>query len=179
MGDNGAPRQVDPVERVRQAVELRKSGATFQEIADELGWNSKQAAHAAVSKALRDDVSDGVPELRVLTHLRLHDLLNSIWPNAIDAAAERPDKPSVRQSNAQHLANVRAAREIIDDLIDLQGLAGAGPVDEPPEENTIILRGPWDKYDERIKWMKTAGLTSDQVEALGRGDLAAAGLAPV
>jgi len=163
-------RAPDSVERVRQALELRSSGATFQEIADECGYHSKQAAHAAVKRGLRDLQTDGVRELRVIQTLQLEELLRSVWANAIDPEAERPDQPGVPQSPKEHLAHVQVARALTKDLIDLHGLAEDAPVDELLEENTIILGGSREKYVERIKWMRAAGLTGDDMEALCRGE---------
>ena len=50
-------RRVAAHERHLQALELRKAGATYQMIADQLGYASPKGAHKAVRSAMREALS--------------------------------------------------------------------------------------------------------------------------
>lgn len=47
-----SPRRLFAVERQTRALNLRAQGYTFREIAQAVGFNSRQAAHKSVSRAL-------------------------------------------------------------------------------------------------------------------------------
>jgi hypothetical protein len=65
------PSNVEAQVRAAQAIEKRMEGKTFQEIADELGYASKQAAHKAVTTALNDTISEKAEQYRTLELRRL------------------------------------------------------------------------------------------------------------
>lgn len=73
---------IDQAERVARALDLRRQGWSFGEIAAELGWESRQAAFAAVSKALQETVSEPAAEVRTLELMRLDRLEKLLWPRA-------------------------------------------------------------------------------------------------
>ncbi len=150
----------DRAERERQA-ERRMSGATFQEIADKVGYNSKQAAHAVVQRLLRDMVNDGVRELRLLQVHRLQDLLASVWRNAVDPEADRPDRPGEIQTPSQHLAYVKQARSLIKDLRDLHGLDQELPAQELLAEGMVFIN---DDTMAVVKAMRATGVTGEEIE---------------
>lgn len=77
-----APRRIAAAERRRQALELRKAGATFREIADGLGYRSVSGAHKAVMKALTDIPVAAVEELRTLEGERLDAMQMNLWTRA-------------------------------------------------------------------------------------------------
>ena len=62
-----SPRRIEAVERARQALELRIAGATFDQIAVQLGYASKAGAYLAVKAAL-----DRVPAAEVAEYRRLN-----------------------------------------------------------------------------------------------------------
>jgi hypothetical protein len=76
----GTVNGLNAVERQRAAIELRKVGNTFQEIADELGYASASGAQNAVLSALRKTLQEPTDELRKLECERLDVMLKSIWP---------------------------------------------------------------------------------------------------
>jgi hypothetical protein len=57
--------------REARAVELKTSGATYQQIADELGYKSRAGAWHAVDRALARRTAQAVDDYRAIT---LHDL---------------------------------------------------------------------------------------------------------
>ena len=60
-----------------EAVKLRKMGLGYPQIAERLGYGSRQAAHQAVMKALRDiqaETAEDADKLRTLEAERLDQL---------------------------------------------------------------------------------------------------------
>ena len=69
-------------DKERQALELRKAGASFQAIADKLGYADPSGAHRAVVRALANTIQQPADELRPLEAERLDRLLLAVWPDA-------------------------------------------------------------------------------------------------
>lgn len=69
-------------EKHRQALELRRGGATFAEIAAMLGYEGPSGAYRAVMGALRRTLQEPADELRSLELSRLDALLMAVWPQA-------------------------------------------------------------------------------------------------
>ena len=72
-------RRVAAHERHLQALELRKAGATYQMIADQLGYASPKGAHKAVRSAMRETLREPAEAVRELEALRLDAALLAIW----------------------------------------------------------------------------------------------------
>jgi orotate phosphoribosyltransferase-like protein len=70
------------VRRVK-AVELKASGCTYQQVADELGYTSRGTAHNVVAKALREQTTEAVDSLRDLENARLDSLQHALWEAAM------------------------------------------------------------------------------------------------
>jgi orotate phosphoribosyltransferase-like protein len=68
--------------RVR-AVELLTSGCTYQQVADELGYTSRGTAYNVVAKALREQTTEAVTDLRTLESARLDALQHALWDAAM------------------------------------------------------------------------------------------------
>ena len=79
-GTKAGSKAVNAAERQAAAVHLRKSGHTFQEIADKLGYAGHQGAYKAVMSAIRKIVQEPAEELRKLELERLDVMLKSLWP---------------------------------------------------------------------------------------------------
>ena len=77
-------------ERQVQAVELRKSGLGFQDIADRLGYAGPSGAHKAVMSVLRKIMQEPTDELRKLELERLDAMLNALWPAIMRKDAYTP-----------------------------------------------------------------------------------------
>src|SRR5277367_6156824 len=77
------PAVIERLERTAQAIELRKSGATFARIGDHFGV-SAQSAHEMVMKglSLKATLAEPAAELRALAVQRLDHMLNAIWTAA-------------------------------------------------------------------------------------------------
>lgn len=87
-----SPRRLSATKRQARALELRARGKTFQAIADELGYNSPQAAHKAVTTGLRKTLKEPSDELRTLEAERLDRMLEGIWEKAINGGTWEIDR---------------------------------------------------------------------------------------
>lgn len=81
-GKQGGKNDIDLAERKRKALELRKAGAGYQEIADSLGYANAGGAYKAVRAALRALVKEPAEEVLALELARLDAMLAGIWLDA-------------------------------------------------------------------------------------------------
>jgi len=77
-----SPRIIKSRERQALALELRKSGATYQQIADQLGYRSPQSAHKSVTSALKKLVEEPSEELRKVELERLDGMFLEMYRQA-------------------------------------------------------------------------------------------------
>lgn len=89
-GTKASGNAISVAERQARAVELRKSGHTFQQIADQLGYAGHQGAYKAVMSALKKTLQEPADELRTLELERLDAMLNSLWPQIMARNAYTP-----------------------------------------------------------------------------------------
>ena len=99
------PARLNAKQRQTQALELRKAGLTYNEIATRLGYNSYQAAYKAVKTALKqlaEQTSHSANELRTLENERLDRLHTIAWQQATQnrdlAAVDRAVRISERRA---------------------------------------------------------------------------------
>ena len=72
-------RRIKALDRHLQALELRKAGATYQAIADQLGYAHARGAHKAVASALKATLREPADDVRELEIQRLDAALLAIW----------------------------------------------------------------------------------------------------
>ena len=84
--------RIETAERERKALELRKAGATFDQIAEQCGYADKSGAFYAIKRALSDIVPPAVEELRTLDSERLDRLLLAVWKQALDGDLKAVDR---------------------------------------------------------------------------------------
>tara|TARA_Y100000310_G_scaffold80965_2_gene77608 strand:+ start:2237 stop:2737 length:501 start_codon:yes stop_codon:yes gene_type:complete len=110
------------LERQRKALELRKAGATFKSIADQLGYASPDGAYKAVKALLEKTLSEPTKELRTVQYERLNHMILVLWPRvqdgdtaAINSALRIMDKidmlygteePSKSESTVHHAGSI-------------------------------------------------------------------------
>lgn len=70
-------------EQTLKALNLRKAGATYAQIAETCGYSAPQAACRAVQRALAREQAEAVADLRQLQAARLDDLLRVLYPRAL------------------------------------------------------------------------------------------------
>ena len=72
-------------DRVRQieALNLRRAGASYQQIADRLGYSDYQSAFRSVQNLLKKMTSESVEELRAVENERLDTMQIAVWNDAV------------------------------------------------------------------------------------------------
>lgn len=106
--------------KVARALELAKLGLTFQVIAQQCGYNSRQAAHKAVMGALQRIESVPAKEFLTLSLERLDRLLSGlVGKNAYQG----------------EVAEAMAALRVIETQLRLKGYLRS----EPPTVGTVVL----------------------------------------
>lgn len=78
-----SPRRIQAAEKRRRALQMRKGGATYEQIAAQVGYASKATAYKAVRDELRALPADDAGELRTLERSRLDALLTAAWSKAM------------------------------------------------------------------------------------------------
>jgi len=76
------PSNIEARMKAVQALELRAESKTFREIAQELGYNSPQAAHKAVTTALADAINEAAVDVRKIELIRLDKMFELHYINA-------------------------------------------------------------------------------------------------
>ncbi|MCC6446809.1 MAG: hypothetical protein IT210_25580 [Armatimonadetes bacterium] len=76
------PRRIAEAGKEAQALNLRKQGHTFEQIAEQVGYADRSGAHKAVMRALQRLTNEPAAEARALELLRLDALLLALWPQA-------------------------------------------------------------------------------------------------
>lgn len=84
--------QISAVERQRQALELRKRGMSYNDIATTLGYKGPSGAHQAVAHALTKTLREEADGLREMEAERLDALLNAVWDKAMRGNKDAVDR---------------------------------------------------------------------------------------
>lgn len=77
-----SPKAIRMNEMAIKAVELRKAGATYELIAQQLGYSSKATAFNAVNRIMTSTKRESSKEAFEIELRRLDDLFMSLWPAA-------------------------------------------------------------------------------------------------
>jgi len=102
-----ANRNPDPelLEKERQVLELRRAGATYDEIARATGYATPQGAYLAYGRALKRTLTNaGSEELREMELDRLDRLQRAVWPKALNGEYPAVDRVlKIMNQRAQYL----------------------------------------------------------------------------
>ncbi len=93
--NNPITRDVNAVERVQLALQLRKQRLSYQAIADRCGYGSAQAAHKAVMREMQRCVSEKVEDYRKQELDILDEIHQKVWIEAF----EKKDKDGNTTTN--------------------------------------------------------------------------------
>ncbi|MGH9895669.1 MAG: hypothetical protein ACREA0_27530 [bacterium] len=74
-------------ERQKRALALRLRGATYRQIAAQVGYANQGGAHKAVKRALVEVGRDEAVALRKLEMERLHEAFRGVWAKATDGTS--------------------------------------------------------------------------------------------
>ena len=72
-------RRIDALDKQLEALDMRKAGFTYQDIADKVGYKFPSGAQKAVESALKKTLQEPADKVRELELARLDDLINSLW----------------------------------------------------------------------------------------------------
>lgn len=76
----------------QRALQLRKAGATYDQVAQQVGYANRGTAYRAVQTALEELPGETISETMLLDEQRLEQLVMALWPKAMKGegwAAER------------------------------------------------------------------------------------------
>jgi hypothetical protein len=76
------PKAIKAQDTAMRALELRKAGATYEAIAQMMGYSSKSTAFNAVNRLMTSTKREGSREAFEMELRRLDDLLMALWPAA-------------------------------------------------------------------------------------------------
>lgn len=110
-------------EREKEAVTLRIGGASFDEIAERLGYHDKSGARKAVVRILERYAPEPLEELRRLELARLDEALAGIWSRVKDGDLEAVEtflRISTRRARLLGLDAPASLRIIPEGLIDAE-----------------------------------------------------------
>lgn len=128
-------------DRDRQALELRKAGATYDQIALQLGYSQRSGAHHAVQRGLSDFMQPVADDVRALELARLDTLLMGLWNAARNGNIGAVDRAiKIMERRSAYLGLDAPKRSEI-----------SGPDGEPiqvDQVNTIVLSD--DERAERV-----------------------------
>ena len=119
--NKGAVKRISATDRQRQALELRKGGATLQEIAERVGYAGASGAAHAIGSALKRTIQAPADELRALELDRLDALHAAVWPQAVSG----------------HLGAVDRALKVMERRAKLLGLDGSSTL---RIEGSVLLK---------------------------------------
>jgi len=77
-----SPKAIKAAETALRALELRKAGATYETIAQMLGYASKSTAFTAVNRIMSQTKREATKEAFEMELRRLDDLMMTLWPLA-------------------------------------------------------------------------------------------------
>lgn len=95
-----------------KGLELRKAGATWQQIADRLGYYDRGAARTAVLALIKEQDKEKVEDLRTLEGERLDQLQMAVWRNAVSGDERAIEKILAIMSHRAKLYGLFAPQKI-------------------------------------------------------------------
>lgn len=109
-------RKMEAAERQRQAMTLRRAGASFVEIARQVGYKGPAGAYKAVEAGLRATLQEPADELRKMERERLDAIFLRLWPQVVTAAAPGQPPPPPDLKAVDRLLKVMERRAKLDGL---------------------------------------------------------------
>ena len=132
-------RDMSSAERTRRAMSLKLAGASYAQIALNLGYHDASGARKAVQRGMKNALHETSSELKKIHYGRLEHMLMLLWADV----------------NNRDLASMSAALAVMDRMERLYGLNAAEKIDVTTGTNTVILAdGDKDSY---INALREAG----------------------
>jgi len=132
-------RTMSSAEKTRRAIALKLAGASYAQIAQQLGYSDASGARKAVQRGMKSSLQESGSELKKIHYGRLEHMLMLLWPDV----------------NTRDLASMSAALAVMDRMERLYGLNAAEKLDIATGRETVILAdGDKENY---IKALEEAG----------------------
>lgn len=116
-----AQRRIEAKERALKALELRKKGFRYEQIAQQLGYSNRGSAHKAVMKELNllaKECLEEASKVRDLELQRLDDLFLAAWKAIADGSESAIDRALRVSESRRKLMGLDAAQKV-----DVNGIA--------------------------------------------------------
>lgn len=116
-----AQRRIEAKERALKALELRKKGFRYEQIAQQLGYSNRGSAHKAVMKELNllaKECLEEAAQVRDLELQRLDDLFLAAWKAIADGSESAIDRALRVSESRRKLMGLDAAQKV-----DVNGIA--------------------------------------------------------
>ncbi len=125
------------MERSRRAIALKLAGASYAQIAENLGYHDASGARKAVVRGMKSSLQESSTELRRIHYGRLEHMLMLVWPDV----------------NKGDLQSMQAALNVMDRMERLYGLNAAEKIDvsHGPRETVIVADGEKTAYIDALK----------------------------
>jgi len=118
-------------EKTRRAMGLKLAGASYSNIATQLGYADASGARKAVMRGMKSSLQENSGELRKIHYGRLEHMLMLLWPDV----------------NNRDLSSMQTALSVMDRMERLYGLNAAEKVEFSAGRETVILAdGSKDDY---------------------------------
>ena len=124
-------------EKQKRAMALKLAGASYAQIADNLGYADSSGAYKAVSRGMKNSLQESAGDLRKIHYGRLEHMLMLVWP-------------AVNQGDSRA---VNSALQVMDRMERLYGLNEAQKVDitAGARETIIVADGEKAAYIKALK----------------------------
>ena len=129
-------------ERARKAMELRKAGASYSQIAQQCGYSSPSGAYQAVKRVMARIEQESTNELRKTQYERLNQMLLVMWPRI--------------QSGDE--AAISTGLRIMDKMDRLMGTEAPTKVETTSTSAVLVIDGDSEAYIENLKRMAGASM---------------------
>lgn len=116
-------RQMSGAEKTRRAMALKLAGASYAQIALQLGYHDASGARKAVQRGMKSALQETAGELKKIHYGRLEHMLMLLWPEV----------------NQRDLPAMSAALAVMDRMERLYGLNAAEKIEVGTGMNTVIL----------------------------------------
>lgn len=116
-------RQMGSAEKTRRAMALKLAGASYAQIALQLGYHDASGARKAVQRGMKSALQESASELKKIHYGRLEHMLMLLWPEV----------------NQRDLPAMSAALAVMDRMERLYGLNAAEKIEVGTGMNTVIL----------------------------------------
>jgi phosphohistidine swiveling domain-containing protein len=141
-------------ERQRRALELRKAGLTYVQIAQQLGYSDHTGARQAVLKAFDEIIVEPTVDLRNLQYERLNHMLLVLWPK-VQGGDER---------------SIATALAIMKDMNALMGTEAPQEINVTHEGGVLVIEGNKDDFIAHMKKMAAVDEDAGQISHVPLGD---------